>query len=129
MAILKHIKASVLVDDKELKEYKDEDAESTTNVVTKYVEATTGQAFSIRVEVLENYKFTSPAIESDIYIDGKCCGRSVCQKKLSKSRAEMIDIEKGIRVKDGDEWKLRPFLFSEIKTREYAISCFWGFKS
>ncbi len=123
MAILKGIEASVIIDGKALTEYDDEDTidESSdhTSEVSKYIEAVSDAEFSISITVPKTYKFGANALAFKLSIDGVSVTTELCREaKLNNLRKDWHQTIAGSRVKNGEEWYLRPFRFDNIQIGE-----------
>lgn len=84
MAVLENVrgvKVTVCTDDQVLQEYDDDEPEDVPAVevggydrasktVSKYIEATTGKAFYIKLEITKAYKLDSPIVSFHVFVDG-----------------------------------------------------------
>lgn len=94
MAILdaiRGIEVTVCVDGQALEEYDDDEFEAesgeigehqASRTVAKYIESCTGKEFSIKIMVNKAYKFDSPNISFELYIDGLYVRSKRSQRKL-----------------------------------------------
>ena len=123
MAILNGVEASVVIDGKALIEYDDEDTADDgsdhTSEVSKYIEAVSDAEFSIGITVPKSYSFKADALSFRLSLDGVRVDSSLCRKaKLKSLRKDWHDTIAGSKVKNGNEWYLRPFKFNDIKIGE-----------
>ena len=126
MAILKGIKASVVINGKALTEYDDEDildeSSDHTSEVSKYIEAVSDAEFGIRITVPRSYNFTGNALALRISLDGVKVRTYVCRKaELKNRRQDWHETITGSQVKNGEQWCLRPFKFDAINMGETSI--------
>lgn len=64
------IEVEVIVGGVALKEHQDHDLEEEDRTVTRFIEATPGEIFTVRINVLPNVRFESDHIACNIYADG-----------------------------------------------------------
>ena len=124
MAILKDIEVTVEVEGSSLHEYDDDESGNGYPAsITKYVEAISGKAFSIKVYVSKSYNMTSDALIFYIYLDGKYQSNVLLLKTELRS-----SYGSWRRIVDGADWmsssgrQTRPFHFEEIKHSDYLSS-------
>ena len=123
MAILEGIEASVIIDGKALTEYDNEDTSDGgsdhTSEVSKYIEALPDAEFSMGITVPKSYSFVGNALCFKLSLDGVRVGTWLCRKaKLEDLRKDWHIFIAGSKVKNGEEWYLRPFRFDDIKIGE-----------
>lgn len=96
MAVLEDVRGiavTVCVDKQALQEYDDDEPEGVpaevgghikaSKTVSKYVESTTGKLFYIKLEISKAYKFDSPMVSFQIFVDGmKIHSRHGCKKDI-----------------------------------------------
>ena len=126
MAIIKGIEASVIIDGRALTEYDDGDAgdggSDHTSKVSKYIEAVSDAEFSISITVPKSYKFEANALCFEPSLDGVRVKGYLCLKSELKSlHKDWHETIPGSKVKNGEEWYLRPFKFSDIKIGKTSL--------
>ena len=83
--------------------------------ISKYVEATSGAEFAIKVVVPETFEMPSDALRFKIELDQDFVEGGLCRAAKKKAqRGNWKGIFSGPRRKGKNGWELRPFLFSEI---------------
>ena len=120
MAILKGIEVSVVIDGKALTEYDDEDTADESpehaSEVSKYVKAVSDAEFSIAITVPQSYDFTPKDLAFGLSLDGVSVRNRLWRKAKHKSPNEdWYENIAGSKVKNGEEWYLRPFKFNDVK--------------
>jgi len=124
MAILGKITAEVLVDGQALQEYEDDGIENENpDLVVKYIEATSGANFHIRVSILDSFKITSDAVSLEVYLDGNNVENvTPYNHQISKPDSPFCYLFRGSETKGDEGWSRQAFLFSEI-TRSMCLYC------
>ncbi len=122
MAISEHlpdVKVEIRVDGKALKEYQDHDfEEESERTSTRYIEAASGQNFSIVIELLPKFHFRGDSVSFEIHTDGKYTSCSVFRKGTTMHVSE----RKGPNAVDASN-KLR-YCFNLLETGEFTtIHC------
>ncbi len=136
MAVLKGIEITIHVDGQALQEYddiyEDDDQDSTDQrdhdrmpyLMTKYIEATSGARFAIKVVVPKSAKALLGALSFALSLDG-----FPIESHDMFMPMKLPKLERGVwsRSKDGSTKKTmtgivkRPFMFSDIKRCEYLF--------
>lgn len=124
MAILGKITAEVLVDGKALQEYEDDDIKNhNPNLAVKYIEATSGANFHIRVSILSSFMITSDAISLEVFLDGNNVENVMpYNHQIVKSDTPFCHLFQGSETKGDEGWSRQAFHFSEI-TRSMCPYC------
>ena len=120
MAILEGLpglKVELHVGHDALVEYKPDVDEIRPNTVTKYVEATSDQKFSIHWNFDPSFQYKDDDIASRIYIDGVSTDVICVKRGTSTHKHAYID---GALMNEGGPWSRRPFKFSELVTSKYV---------
>ncbi|TGO80940.1 hypothetical protein BPOR_1500g00010 [Botrytis porri] len=126
MAVLKDVRGiavTVCVDKQALQEYDDHEPDcvsaeagrygKATKTVSKYIESTTGKVFYINLEISKAYKFDSPNVSFEVFVDGIRVG----SKHGSKKHIPLTKRFKGVKSElDNGETILMPIKFSNITT-------------
>ncbi|KAK8908478.1 hypothetical protein QC760_002854 [Botrytis cinerea] len=127
MAVLENVrgvKVTVCTDDQVLQEYDDDEPEDVPAVevggydrasktVSKYIEATTGKAFYIKLEITKAYKLDSPIVSFHVFVDGI----KVVSKHGGKKDIPLTMEVKGVKNElDNRQAFMMPFKFGEIIT-------------
>ena len=109
MAILENIKVTIDVDGQSLQEYDDaNDVEQGQHATTKFVEAVSNAKFALSATLLDNFNYTSDAIELAFYLEGQSVAGTIIRNGNEHSRGRSIS---GQAVFEDNEWKLRLFQF------------------
>ncbi|KAF7888086.1 uncharacterized protein EAF02_002627 [Botrytis sinoallii] len=126
MAVLEDVRGievTVCVDKQALQEYDDHEPEcvsaeaggydKATKTVSKYIESTTGNVFYVNLEIRKAYKFDSPNISFQVFVDGM----KVCSRHCGKKDAPLTKKMKGVtdELENGKVF-LMPLKFSDIIT-------------
>lgn len=84
--------------------------------ITKYIECRTGKHFSVRMAIDAGYKWDSPSLGLEVWVDGvRACSKIVSRKTYEYKRYSSV--VEGIKFRALGQ--LRPFTFVEIRTSEY----------
>ena len=125
MAIPKCIEASVVVDGKALIEYEDETPDESsehTGVVSRYIEAVSDAEFSISVTVPKSHQFAKDGLSFRLSLDGIWVKTWLCRKKTIKELGQDWHTTiTGSDEKNGKEWCLKPFKFSDINIGKTSL--------
>lgn len=123
MAILDLFECQVLIDDKALNEYDDDDDGGEHPVdrkaIKKYIEAESGANFAIRLSVKPGFRFvTTDYLCADIFLDGEWKGGAIVKKKdyMKLKRKPYIVIQNGVFHGDSTRSFLTKFRFEKINT-------------
>ena len=109
MAILKKLQVSVAVNDKDLPEYDDDEAEQLPNTVTKYVEAVSGATFQVHVSSeKKSARYGGTSLSFKVELDGEGISKQHLRGRKTKSEI------KGIRKLIDGQWTLERSRFSDI---------------
>ncbi|KAI9731782.1 MAG: hypothetical protein M1834_004571 [Cirrosporium novae-zelandiae] len=108
MAILKHIKAEILVNGKPIKEYSDatvdNNAGSSSDRVTRYIEAQSGATFEIKVLCFDVF----------YRIDAHDLGEVVINKEYrDRQKRGLVGMISGYFNREDDKWTVERFKFIE----------------
>ncbi len=117
MAILGKITAEVLVDGQALQEYEDDDMkEDDPKLAVKYIEATSGANFHIRVSILGSFKITSDAISLQVHLDGKYVEEVIIldDDEIRMPSSSFCHLFQGAESELDGEWFRQPFYFRDI---------------
>ena len=112
MVIFKDLRINIQVNDHDLSEYDDNDEEVNGKVVSKYIEASSGENFAIKIVVLNSYSFTSGALSFVVCVDGLWI-----EAPITKQNDRLrwgTRIVSGKKTKEHDGWKFRPLTFTDI---------------
>lgn len=119
MAILKDVACHVLVNDKPVQEYDDElDGYQGESHITKFIESVSEARFKINLAIPLSISLPSDGLSFNLFIDGQpVTGRYTDNIRLHacKGRIEINDVT----VKDPTGFVRKPFIFNEIKRREF----------
>lgn len=106
------------------KEYVDPDEEQPEGTVTKYIEASSGEEFSICWDFKQNFKFKDNDIVSYIYLDGKVVdGLTVQSERLQGPSGYHFSLA-GARAQKGGKWIERKYLFADLNVGQSALAIF-----
>lgn len=116
MAILGKITAEVLVGGQALQEYEDDDMEQDDpKLAVKYIEATSGANFTIRVSIPRSFKITSDAISLEVHLDGICVEAVLLDDDhFEMARSSFCHLFQGAEWEVDGEWFRQPFYFRDI---------------
>ncbi|KAL1797330.1 hypothetical protein ACET3X_003936 [Alternaria dauci] len=106
------IKVEVRVDQVALQEYDDDEAESSTNTMSKYIEATSGSEFDIRFEITPKWPDHSVSFTS--YIDGLSVQSYLVRQDRFMGASHEALIAGPTHTKNG-QWFISKFAFSALK--------------
>jgi hypothetical protein len=116
MAILRDqpgLKVEILVDGVPLQEYDYENEEIMPSVVTKYIEAKSGDNFTIRYTVLPQFHIKH-ALVVQSYLDGKSMVKRVfSEERIRKYASRTVT---GVREAIAGKYYERKFCFSQLNT-------------
>jgi hypothetical protein len=119
MAKLKGLSASIVVDEEELAEIVDEEAqdeEEKRPTVTRYVQVAEGQQFAIDVAVNEVHSLgDADALQYDIFLDGDEKGSILLTKDAEMKDGSIEDTLMGIQVERNGQWFFQRFQFSKLR--------------
>ncbi|KAH4107673.1 hypothetical protein HBH46_051040 [Parastagonospora nodorum] len=106
------IKTSILVDGVTLEEYDDDEARTSSNTVTKYIEAISGAEFAIqcRFDKLPEYD-----VRIDFYLDGHYATAKYAMLDDFEGRSS-TKTSYGVRSNDGHKWQVHNYAFSNLHT-------------
>ncbi|KAF2117500.1 hypothetical protein BDV96DRAFT_679310 [Lophiotrema nucula] len=108
------LEVEIVVDGEALKEYDDPDPPfSAPNTITKFVEATSGTEFSIKLHFTRDFP-QDYAVKAQVLLDGK----RVTNKRYRIKRLSGSHNIGGVTSKDNDDWYLQKFRFSELDIGE-----------
>ena len=118
MVKFRGIEVTVQVAGVDLKEYEDDDEAGNQDdkTVSKYVEAVSGAAFAVKVQVPREYKMTSNALAFYISADGMKGGYPM-MKMTSLEQAGpqgWVNLTTGVRSFVQGQWEQRDWHFSDI---------------
>jgi hypothetical protein len=116
MAILRDqpgLKVEILVDGVPLQEYDYENEEIMPSVVTKYIEAKSGDNFTIRYTVLPQFHIKH-ALVVQSYLDGKSMAKRVFSEERIRKYANRTVT--GVREAIAGKYYERKFCFSQLNT-------------
>ena len=117
------IEVAITVDEADLKEYRDPDLDEDERTTTRYIEATSGQAFAIRIKVSRKFKFAGDTLAFRIRVDGRKVGYPLVSSYRCRFASYEL-VERGCRV---SETKTRRFEFSSLETGRLLpnwLACF-----
>jgi hypothetical protein len=116
MAILGKITAEVLVDGNALQEYEGDGMENENpDLVVKYIEATSGANFHIRVSILGSFKITSDAIGLEVHLDGIYVEDVIPNDdEIGMPSSSFCHLFQGSESEVDGEWFRQPFYFRDI---------------
>jgi hypothetical protein len=116
MAILGKITAEVLVDGQALQEYEDDDMKKDDpKLAVKYIEATSGANFHIRVSILGPFKITSDAISLEVHLDGiHVEDVTLDDDEIGMPSSSLCHLFQGLESEVDGEWFRQPFYFRDI---------------
>jgi hypothetical protein len=120
MAIIDKFKAEVIVDGQPATEYDDDepDPKKPTHL-TKYVEASSGKSFKLKITVAPDYKFRGEDLISiHLHIDGRCMGGTIVRKERFNHQSGITKEIDGYYVGREDNAKYLKFSFAELTTRK-----------
>jgi hypothetical protein len=120
MAILKPFECKVEVDGVALEEYEDEDTEqaNTTTSLTKYIEATSGSNFSLKLTIHPGWKMQADYIVWYIDLDGKKSSGGLVKSETYDGSRSCTSVLSGIASGAGGNWTERKFRFADITIGE-----------
>jgi len=118
MAVIKGVKVAIQVGGRGLQEY--DVNETKPNSTVKYVQASTGAAFKIKLGVPKSFAFAGNALSFKVSVDGAYVDGLLCRKKKICTKAFDYVCE-GSPNKDRGRWQLRPFVFQEIKQGKHTL--------
>ena len=122
--MLKKIEVTIEVKGQKLHEYNNENGGvSNGSSISKYVEATSGAAFAIKISIPKWYNFTSDCICAHVYLDGNYM-ENVLFIKTNVKQSKYMDVEKvmdGVTTYGNSGWQKRPFTFAEITLCKSSI--------
>ncbi|KAL5314918.1 hypothetical protein ACEPPN_017568 [Leptodophora sp. 'Broadleaf-Isolate-01'] len=125
---LSGIEVTVLVDGESLVEYDAENdnvvhtnpaaaAHQRDRTVTKYIESSTGKAFSVKVNVKAPYKIDCPNVSFELYVDGQWInGRLMSKSSYSTGNWSIISEGPNEKLRSG--WKVTLMKFAEIQSTD-----------
>ena len=116
MAVIDRIEVTVRVDHEDLIEYEDDQIENDDpKRVTRYIEATNGKAFSIKIRAQAPYQWTSECLAADIKIDGGMACHPLYKKKLyAQNPTKYYETRDGTTVQTPSGEQKRPWVFSKV---------------
>ena len=131
MAIIKGIQVTVQVNGLDLTEYIDEDEpqdstmqQAEESVSSRYVEATSGAPFIIKMTVPKAFKMDSDCLRFRLEVDGVHIRSRLCSKSSrAKREADWAGYLKGAKsVENGVQFE-HPLLFRDIKIGKHLEGC------
>ena len=116
MAILKKIKVTIEVDGKPLEEYHDNEEKDEARSITRYIEATSGATFAIKIRLKRSFKFLTSALGFDFKLDGEYVDNYGLKKSEFKPHhGGHSHVQYGAYVEGSRLDTLKPFIFEDIK--------------
>jgi len=115
---------SLLVNGQPLREYDppDDDAETDSGKVVKYIEAIEGAEFHIQIKVAPRTQFPISFKTVDVKVDGKSVDCfSVYEQRHGSSRRGWARIRKGRSFVEGGSYVWRPLIFKALSMTEEAM--------
>lgn len=106
------IKVEVRVAEAVLQEYDDDEAESSTNTATKYIEATSGLTFDIRFEMTP--KWPDNPVLFRTYVDGRHVRDCIAQQEYFRGTSYGMLVE-GSAYTENERWFITKFAFSALR--------------
>jgi len=106
------LKVEVEVNHEPLHEYQDDEVQGESRVVTRYIEAQSGEEFKVK------YSFEDPFPNDKdvglvVKIDGNLVDDGFCRKeKFTKGGAFHTE---GVEVKAGSKWRVQRLCFGELR--------------
>ena len=102
----------IFVNGAPLPEYDDNsDTSASPTTVTKYVEATSGANFAIKVSFTEGYPFPKGDVEARISLDGRVIHKGMnCEDRFYHTR-----LYQGRSIQIGGHPKIQKFCFAELE--------------
>ena len=123
MVVFKGLEVRIEVGGTPLEEYNDDEATQDENTITRYVEAQSNQEFVIGFLVPKAFKFTSPSLVFEPFIDGnEVGGHLIGPEDVTESEGTYEEKKKGIDVKKNKQWCLKHFAFKDLVTRKFHKS-------
>jgi hypothetical protein len=120
MAILKlvpEIEVTVSVDRVALPEYPDDEADAKlrNRTVSRYIEASTDAHFCVDYTIKPQYRYDSPCLSFDVFVDGVRVRSKIAHSKNSQN----VSVD-GVCMADSmGKPVIKPFIFSKIATCKY----------
>ena len=116
MAILKDIQISVVVNDRDLPEFEDDEEEQLPNTVTKYVEAVSNSTFHIKISCLQKPAwYGGTGLCFGVELDGEQVAHPLFRGDQTTS------LVKGSSKCINGKWTLQRFKFSDIIIGMFTI--------
>jgi hypothetical protein len=106
------IKVEVRVAEAVLQEYDDDEAESSTNAATKYIEATSGLTFDIRFEMTP--KWPDNPVLFRTYVDGRHVRDRIAKQEDFRGTSYEMLVE-GSAYTENERWFITKFAFSALR--------------
>ncbi len=110
------IEVTITVDGQAVKEYTDSELKDEDRTVNRYIEASSGQIFAVRLSIGRRFKFRSHCVAFQIEVDGKWADSAIIE--MSDNR---IRISKGRNADAGT--KLQRYRFASFETGEQSRFC------
>lgn len=107
------VKVAIRANGKDLKEYRDPDLDDDTGTTTRYIEAVSGQAFTVRITVPKGFKFPAGNVLSfHVFVDGRWIDNPLAFKKDCRT-ADIRTKSRGYHV---SQKEVRTLQFSSLET-------------
>ncbi|KAI4629253.1 uncharacterized protein J4E87_003515 [Alternaria ethzedia] len=119
LPFLPGLAVEIIVNDAPLPEYNDDsDTPASPTTITRYVEATSGANFAIKVSVTKGYPFPKGDMEAKISLDGRAVvGKLICEAWFFEER-----LFEGLNSQIGEHSKIQKFCFAELEIVEGSAS-------
>lgn len=124
MAILKGLKAEVIVNGVPVQEYVDDEEENPPKTIIKYIEATSGAQFGVRFSFTDDFRPRHDVVVS-VYVDGKYGDANVIEAYKLPSRYDREIF--GSREKVNGRYYQRDFCFAQLTIGEaHTMTSYFG---
>lgn len=111
--LLPGVVIAVTVGGNDLQEHRDDDLEEETRTTTRYIEATSGQNFAVRIKVKQGFRFAGDALSFHVHVDGHWMHAPL----ISAASCTFLPNSRSSEGRLEANGELRRYQFSTLETR------------